>query len=347
MATKVIAVTNQKGGVGKTTTTANLGFALANLGRDVLLIDFDSQASLTNYLNVGIKEDDSYYGIYEMCVREFRTVRPDEDEFLASCDVSTDEGFARLCERCICRPTYSLRKAQTEDGKKSMVTVSREFGFDLLPSHLNLSDYELEISSLRGNARSSNGFRLYNTIRKIINWHPYDYILIDCNPSLGVMAMNAIIAATDGIIIPTNLDLMSTRGVSNLINKVVDVQEMLLSATNGQIKHMGVIGIVLNLYSERRTVDQTIQSDLKRFYPFEIFKSTIPESVNAKKALFAGVLYSQMYGRADKAYADLAKEVEDSLDRMQSEGQKIYRIDENRSMEDDMTEGDVFNGFEE
>lgn len=327
MKTKVIAITNQKGGVGKTTTTANVAYALSKMGRDVLLIDFDSQASLTNYLNVGIKEDEEYYGIYEMSVLEYRTVRPDEDEVLASIDVNTAEGFAKLCELCVCRPTYSVRQTKTVDGKKTMVTVEKEFGFDLLPSHLNLSDYELEISSLRGADRSSNGYRLYNTIQKIIRWHEYDYILIDCNPSLGIMAMNAIIAATDGILIPTNLDLMSTRGVSNLINKVVDVQEMLLAATNGRIKHMGVIGIVLNLYSERRTVDQTIQDDLKRFYPFEIFHSTIPESINAKKALFAGVLYSQMYSKAEKAYMELAAEIEATIEKMRAEGQKICRIE--------------------
>ncbi len=341
MKTKVIAVTNQKGGVGKTTTTANLAYALSKMGRDVLLIDFDSQASLTNYLNVGIREDEEYYGIYEMSVCEYRTVRPDEDAFLASVDVNTEEGFAALCEKCICRPTYSLRQVQNEDGKKAMTTVSLEFGFDLLPSHLNLSDYELEISSLRGNGRNANGFRLYNTVQKIIRWHEYDYILIDCNPSLGIMAMNAIIAATDGILIPTNLDLMSTRGVSNLINKVVDVQEMLLASTNGQLKHMGVVGIVLNLYSERRTVDQTIQDDLKRFYPFEIFKSTIPESVNAKKALFAGVLYSQMYSKAEKAYNDLAHEVEQAIERMRAEGQKIYRIEGQEESSELLTEEEL------
>lgn len=325
--TKVIAITNQKGGVGKTTTTANLAFALAKLGRDVLLIDFDSQASLTNYLNVGIAKDEEYCGVHEMMVCNLRRVSPAEDETLAAIDPNTAEGFAKLCELCICRPTYGTKVMQTVDGRRVSTSVRQEFGFDLMPSHIMFSDYELELSSLRGKEAMANGYRLYDVVQRIIAWHEYDYILIDCNPSLGVIAINAITAATDGVLIPTNLDLMSTRGVTNLINKVADIQEMVLTTTKGAVRHMGVIGIVLNLYCERRTVDQDIQNDLNRFYPFEIFKATIPESVNAKKALFAGVLYSQMYPKAEKAYDALAREMEENLAAMRERGQQIQRIE--------------------
>lgn len=320
MKTKVIAVTNQKGGVGKTTTTANVAYALAQKGYDVLCVDFDSQASLTNYLNVGLGETERYYGIYEMMISQ---LRPDDIE-----EAPELEGlsFAHLCEKCICRPTYLIREMTTVDGIKKVVDVPKEFGFDLLPSHLNLSDYELEISNLRDRERAGNAFRLYNVIQKIIECHEYDFILIDCNPSLGIMAINAITAATDGVLIPTNLDLMSTRGVRSLINKIADVQQALLDATDGGVCHMGVIGVVLNLYAERRTVDKTIQNDLTRFYPFKIFDTCIPESVNAKKAVFAGVLYSQMYKKAEKAYLDLTDEIIKKMDEMQKEGQVIQRL---------------------
>ena len=321
MATRVIAVTNQKGGVGKTTTTANVAYALSKKGYDVLAIDFDSQASLTNYLNVGLGEDEEYYGVYEMMVSQLREFDPGEAPELEGLD------FSGICEKCICRPTYTTREMQSIDGVKKVVDVPKEFGFDLLPSHLNLSDYELEISNLRDQERASNGYRLYNVIQDIIEWHPYDYILIDCNPSLGVMAMNAITAATDGVLIPTNLDLMSTRGCVNLINKIADVQEVLLRATDNAVKHMGVIGVVLNLYAERRTVDKTIQNDLTRFYPFKIFDTCIPESVNAKKAVFAGVLYSMMYKKAETAYLSLADEIVAKMDEMAERGQVIQRLD--------------------
>lgn len=314
--TRVIAVVNQKGGVGKTTTTANLAYVLSKMGRDVLAIDFDSQASLTNYLNVGIDEADEYDGIYEFLLWDLGIPAycPEGFEGLSA---------AEVCEKCICRPTYKSRKMEVVDGVRKGVPVNEEFGFDLAPSHLLLSDYELLIGN---RAVGANAFKLSSVIRKILAWHPYDYVLIDCNPSLGVMAINAIVAATSGVLIPTNLDLMSTRGVKNLIDKVVDVQELVLEKSAGQQEHMGVIGVILNLYHERRTVDRTIQEDLKRFYPFTIFQNTIPESVNAKKALFGGVLYSQLYGKAEKAYEKLAKEIEKQLSAMEKEGVKIKRL---------------------
>jgi len=313
--TKVIAIINQKGGVGKTTTVANLGYTLGKLGRDVLLIDFDSQASLTNYFNIGLNDDD-YYGIYEMLLKDLRPISKEEDPFLSGAT------FEEMCERFIVRPTYLSAATRTVDGVKQVVEEQVEFGISLLPSCLMLSDYELEL----GRSPNFNGYHLYNIIQDIIAWHPYDYILIDCNPSLGILTMNAIAAATDGILIPTNLDVMSTRGVVNLINRVVDVQEMLLNAA--KLEHMGVIGIVLNLYADRRTVDQTIKTDMERFYPFKIFRSQIPESVNAKKAALSGVTYAQMYKKAEDAYNSLAVEFEERLAEMQREGAKIINIGE-------------------
>jgi len=313
MKTKVIAVINQKGGVGKTTTVANLGYTLAKMGRDVLLIDFDSQASLTNYFNVGLDNDD-YYGIYEMMLKDLREIQPEDDEYLANAS------FEQMCEDFIIRPTYLSVVTKNVGGVKKVVEEPVEFGVSLLPSCLMLSDYELEL----GKSDNFNGYHLYNVIQEIIAWHPYDYILIDCNPSLGILTMNAITAATDGILIPTNLDVMSTRGVVSLINRVVAVQEMLKTAVH--IDHYGVIGIVLNLYADRRTVDQTIKNDMERFYPFKIFRSQIPESVNAKKAALTGVTYSQMYKKAEEAYRNLAVEFEEQLEIMEKDGAKIINI---------------------
>ena len=141
--------------------------------------------------------------------------------------------------------------------------------------------------------------------------------------------MNAITAAVDGVLIPTNLDLMSTRGVGNLINKIADVQETLARVTNGSVLHMGVIGVILNLFRASRVVDQKIATDLDRFYPFKIFEAAIPESTSAKSAVFAGRLYSQVYKKANTAYQELAKEIEIKLAEMEEEGPMVHRINAN------------------
>lgn len=324
--TQVIAICNQKGGVGKTTTTANLAYALTQKGKDVLLIDYDSQASLTNYLNVGLDEETDYYGIYDMMMRSLMSDFPvdsDKAKTLSSIDISTEDGFAELCKLCVHRPVYMRRKmGHDENGKYVVIDVPEEFGFDLLPSHLELSDYSLEITKPKY-SRSNNGLRLYNVIQRIIDWHEYDYILIDCNPSLEIMTYMAIAAATSGVIIPTNLDLLSTRGVTILADRIGSIQEQLKSLG---VIHMGVIGILLNLYSDRRNVDITIQSNLQKFYPFVTFDTTIPESVKAKEAVLSGCIYSQLYKKAKEQYAKLADELEDTLAKMKAEGQKIRFI---------------------
>lgn len=316
--TRVISVLNAKGGVSKTTTIANLGYILANkMNKKVLLWDWDSQASLTNCLNIGLKENEEYYGAYEFMVHELRPIGEDEDEFLANCS------FSELLDKCICRPTYTKRQSTNVGGKKTVQDVEVEFGFDLMPAHISLADYELELTQ---NNNGADGFRLYNAIKKIEQYRGYDYILIDCSPGMGLMNMNAIAAATSGVLIPTNLDLMSTRGVENLIEKIADIQEILLRM-DPPIEHKGVVGVVLSLYSERRSIDTTIENNLKKFYPIVTFESKIPESVWAKKAVYAGVLYSQVYKKAEEAYIKLAKEFELQLDYMEAEGQKILRLD--------------------
>lgn len=322
--TRVIALANQKGGVAKTTTTANLAYTLARKGYDVLAIDFDSQASLTNYLNIGLEEEERYYGIYDLLLCQLRDIYEEEDEVLCKYDASTDEGFEALFRLCLARPTYLARKRMTVDGKYRTVDVEEEFGFDLLPSHLMLSDYELELSTSSDRSMPP-AFRLYNTIQRITAIHEYDYILIDTGPSLGILSMNAVCAATSGILIPTNLDLMSTRGVASLIDRIANIQEAMLD--NGEpVRHMGVIGIILNLYSTRRSVDVALEKHLEKYYPFKVFDTTIPESVDAKKAVLAGLALVQVNAKAAARYSDLADELIQTLEKMEEEGQKILYL---------------------
>ncbi len=324
--TKVVCITNQKGGVGKTTTSANLAYSLAQLGKDVLVIDYDSQASLTNYLNVGLSED-IYYGTYELMVSSMRALDPAESEELCQLDAKNDDDdFRILCDHCICRPTYLSRVRLNEDGKFKVEDREQEFGFDLIPSHICLSDYELEVTRPEIASQANAGLRLYDVVQRICNvYHEYDYVLIDTNPSLGVMTMNAVCAAKDGVLIPTNLDLMSTRGVVSLVERIADTQERLRNMSKPLI-HMGVIGIVMNLYAEKRAVDRTVESFLTDFYPFKVFDAKIPESVDAKRAVLGGLIYAQVHKKAAEAYIDLAKELDLTLEKMKKAGQQIKHL---------------------
>lgn len=317
--TYVISCLNAKGGVSKTTTTLNLAYVLANYyHKKVLTIDWDSQASLTNCLNVGLKEGEEYYGTYEFMMRLLRPIDPEDDLFLATC---TDK---ELVDKCTCRPVYTKRQSIIENGIKVVKDIPYEFGFDLMPAHIALADYELQLTQSNSN---QDGFRLTKGIELIKSVRDYDFILIDCSPGMGLMNMNAIAAATSGVLIPTNLDLMSVRGVENLIERVADVQELLKDRFD--IIHYGVIGVVLSLYSERRVIDHTIENNLKKFYPIITFENTIPESAWAKKAVYSGLLYSQVYKKAEDAYIRLANEIMEQLNKMTSEPQKILRLEPN------------------
>lgn len=322
--TRIIAVINAKGGVSKTTTTANLAYVLAQKGRKVLCIDWDSQASLTNCLNIGLRENEEYNGVYEFMMHELRPIKPEEDEFLSKCT------FEELLDSCICRPTYTKRVSKMIDGKKEVVDEEVEFGFDLMPSHIMLADYELTLTQ---NKSGMDGFRLYKALEKLTKCRDYDYILIDCSPGMGLLNVNAIAAPAcggdvGGVLVPTNLDLMSTRGVENLIEKVAEIQELLLQM-NPPIHHYGIIGVCLSLYRERRAVDSAIENNLKQFYPIVTFESKIPESVDAKKAVYAGLLYAQVSDKAKKAYVALTKEIEKQLKKMEKDGPQILHLEPN------------------
>ena len=315
--TRIIAVVNQKGGVGKTTTTANLGYILAEAGNKVLLIDFDPQTSLSGYLNTTETE----YNIVNLMTY----VLGDEDYMSENNEGMT---FVELVDRTIVTPTYkTLVREKDANGKN--IAVQKQIPFSenlsLIPGNLNLADYELYIIA---NNYEAKVYQLTKMIQMLLQSRSYDYILIDVGPSLGILTLNAIIASPTGVLIPTNLDIMSTRGVNNLIKSVVDMQTQLMLNTRGDYLHYGVIGVILNLFRQDRTVDLNIQNNLQTYYPFRIFESTIPESTNAKKAALGGLLYAQIHPKAKTAYQELAREIEDQIEKMEKEGPVVKQIGE-------------------
>lgn len=259
---KVIAITNQKGGVGKTTTTVNLGVGLAKDGHRVLLIDADPQGSLT--VSLGIKD-------------------PDE----------LDESLATVM-------TASIEDMQlpTETG-----IIQHNEGVDLMPSNIELSGIETGLFNTM-----SREFVLRNYINSVKQ--DYDYILIDCMPSLGMMTINALVAA-DGVIIPSQPNFLSTKGLNLLLRSISKVKRSI----NPSLR---VEGILLTMVDSRTNNAKDIISSLRQSVGqnIRVFDTEIPHSVRAAESALAGVsiFTHDKNGKVATAYENLTKEVS-NIDR--------------------------------
>lgn len=256
---KVIAITNQKGGVGKTTTTVNLGVGLAKDGHRVLLIDADPQGSLT--VSLGIKD-------------------PDElDESLATVMTASIEDMQLPPETGI---------------------IQHNEGVDLMPSNIELSGIETGLFNTM-----SREFVLRNYINSVKQ--DYDYILIDCMPSLGMMTINALVAA-DSVIIPSQPNFLSTKGLNLLLRSISKVKRSI----NPNLR---VEGILLTMVDSRTNNAKDIISSLRQSVGqnIRVFDTEIPHSVRAAESALAGVsiFTHDKNGKVATAYENLTKEVSD------------------------------------
>ncbi|MBO5851059.1 MAG: ParA family protein [Clostridia bacterium] len=246
---KTIAFSNQKGGVGKTTTCVNLSAALAESGKKVLIIDLDPQGNATTGLN--INKGAVKNSIYQVLTEEL--------------DV------------------------------KSAILKTAITNLDIIPSAIDLAGAEVELVYLKNREK-----RLCSAIKKVAK--TYDYVCIDCPPSLGLLTINALTSA-DSVIIPIQCEFFALEGLSQLMNTIKLV-----------IKHLNpkltIEGVLLTMYDGRALVSRQIAGEIRKFFGVKAYNTVIPRNIRVSEAPSHGipVIRHDIKSSGAKAYLELAKE---------------------------------------
>jgi chromosome partitioning protein len=247
----VLSMCNQKGGVGKTTSTINLGAALAEHGRRLLLVDFDPQGALS--VGLGVQPHQLDHTIYNVIMERSVSVRD------------------------VLRPT----------------SID---GMDLLPSNIDLSEAEVQLVTEVGREQT-----LLRVLSPVLA--DYDYVLIDCQPSLGLLTVNAL-AASDGVVIPLECEFFSLRGVALLIDTIEKVQERLNPK-------LAITGILATMFDPRTLHSREVMSRVVEAFGDTVFDTAINRTVRFPETTVAGKPITRWAPRSAgaRAYRDLAREV--------------------------------------
>ncbi|WP_025691488.1 ParA family protein [Paenibacillus zanthoxyli] len=247
---KIIAIANQKGGVGKTTTSVNLGAGLATLGKRVLLVDIDPQGNTTS--GVGINKADVESCIYNILIDDIP-------------------------------PQEAIQETKID-------------GLHIIPATIQLAGAEIELVST-----ISRELRLKKALGLVKQ--NYDYIIIDCPPSLGILTINSLTAA-DSVIIPIQCEYYALEGLSQLLNTVRLVQKNLNP-------HLQIEGVLLTMLDARTNLGIQVIEEVKKYFQEKVYRTIIPRNIRLSEAPSHGqsIITYDRRSKGAEVYYELAKEV--------------------------------------
>ncbi len=247
---RIVAIANQKGGVGKTTTSVNLSACLAYLGKKVLLVDIDPQGNASS--GVGVNKGDVNQCIYDVLIDDVAVVE-------------------------------TILETKVEN-------------LHIVPATISLAGAEIELVST-----ISREVRLKKALQEVKG--DYDYIIIDCPPSLGLLTINSLTAA-DAIIIPVQCEFYALEGLSQLLSTIRLVQKHLN-------KNLEIDGVLLTMFDARTNLGIQVIEEVKKYFQDKVYKTIIPRNVRLSEAPSHGepIIIYDPKSRGAEVYLDLAKEV--------------------------------------